>query len=280
MNFFPISKLFKNRHIANRNTVNSFWYGDSLSWIERACLKSFLDHDMHVRLFVYGSVDGVPDGVEVADANTIIPEKDIFFFDGVFGEKSKGTPSVFSNLFRYKLQAMEAGPWIDCDIYCVKPFNFNKNEHVFGWQNLKSINTAVLLLPKNSPVLEDLLDLFIPPFSIPAWVGSPARKELTQKFGDGEVHPSFLPWGSVGPRALTALVKKHDLLDLAQHMEVFYPVMLKDIENMFDPEFDVFESLEPETVCIHLWNNELRHRADTQPPEGSFLHKLWMEGHD
>lgn len=278
MDLSAITKFFTKQRNPEIFKVNSFWHGDSLGWMERACLKSFLDQGVHFRLYTYGAVAGIPEGIEVADANTIIPQDDIFFFDGLFGEKSKGSPAVFSNLFRYRLQKLKAGPWVDCDMYCVKPFRFDPNEYVFAWQKLNSVNTAVMSLPHDSPIVDDLLKLFDEPYSIPPWIGKKRRQKLKEIHGTREVHPSFLPWGSVGPKALTALIKKHNLTSEVRPIESFYPITYKDIDCLFDPDFDIQSGIAPETICIHLWNNKTKHMIGSVPIEGSFMHRLWIEG--
>jgi hypothetical protein len=223
-------------------------------------------------------VENIPDGVEVMDARTILPEEGVFYYDGLNTRESVGTPSTFSNQFRCKLQEIEAGIWVDCDVYCVGFFDFEDQPYVFAWQNKNIINSAVLKVPSDSALLKGMLALFEPPYTIPDWVGDKDRCELLERFPDGEVHPKLLPWGSVGPRALTALAHKHGAAGFAMGRKSFYPVMLKDLELLFDPDFDVNEKCTEMTKAIHLWNNEIRHRNDNIPPKGSFLYKVWCEG--
>jgi len=160
----------------------------------------------------------------------------------------------------------------------MKPFDFDDQAYVFAWQNSEIIATGVLKIPSDSILLIDLLALFEPPYTIPNWVGERDRLELLKRFSNGEAHPKFLPWASVGPRALTALAHKHSLTDLAMDRESFYPVIPQDLELLFDPNYDVIDKCTPMTKAIHLWNNEIRHRRDNVPPKGSFLYRLWLEG--
>lgn len=266
--------------IRNIKVVNSFWKGDTLTWVERACIRSFLRHGIKFRLYTYGEVTGIPEGTEVIDANTIHPADDVFVFEGMVESDSQGSPAVFANMFRYLLQKEGAGMWVDCDVYCARPFEIRDTPYIFGRQRPDSINNAVILLPKNCPMLTDLLALFDTPYSIPPWLKGPLHDELVKKHGTTDIHPSFLPWGSTGPRAFTALVEKHGLEEFVRPINVFYPVRLKQIEDMFDPTVDILGDLKPRTFVIHLWNNVIRHRVGETPAKGSFMHQLWLEGQE
>ncbi|WP_373028170.1 hypothetical protein [Sulfitobacter sp.] len=262
--------------------VNSFWHGGRLTWIERACMRSFLDKGIKFRLYAYGELDGVPDGVQLEDAAEILPETAIITYQGDDLPEAKGTPALFSNLFRYELQRLGKGLWVDCDFYCLKPFRFARMPFVFGYQHNRTIdgavNTAVLKLPKDSRILADLIKLYQPPYSIPPWVFQDHRARLAKQWGSEDVHPSYLPWGSFGPKALTALIWRHGLEEHILGRDRFYPITVADIEKMFDPAVDCADFFSPRTFGVHLWNNEIRHRAAETPPEGSFAHRLWLEG--
>src|SRR5262245_13716406 len=55
----------------------TLWIGSRLGRVERACLRSFLRHGHAVRLYSYGPVEGVPEGVRLADAASILPREAI-----------------------------------------------------------------------------------------------------------------------------------------------------------------------------------------------------------
>lgn len=237
---------------------------------------------MQFRLFAYEGLDGVPDGVQLEDAADILPKNNIITYQGDDLPEAHGTPALFSNLFRYELQRLGKGIWVDCDLYCLKPFRFARMPFVFGYQHNRTIdgavNTAVLKLPKNSQILTDLIKLYQPPYTIPPWVFKEHRSRLTKQWGSEDIHPSYLPWGTFGPKALTALIWKHKLEEHILGRDRFYPITVVDIERMFDPDIDSSKFFSPQTFAVHLWNNEIRHRAGEVPLEGSFAHRLWREG--
>jgi len=261
-----------------RTIINCFWHGSSLSWIEIACLKSFVTHGFRVRLYSYQTLVGIPSGVELVDANSVVPEIEMFFYDGPNTTKSKGTPATFSDYFRYKVQEHGLGLWVDCDVYCLQPFEFASEDNIYVWENDYRISGAILKLNPNGAILSELLSLFEPPYNIPRWVAKDARKALIEKHGSTNIHPRFLPWGCVGPIALHALLTEKGTLEQALPRSSFFPVLVWDLDDLFDPEFDLDTKIDKNTFGIQLWNNEIRHRREAVPPKGSFLRKVWEEG--
>lgn len=262
--------------------VNSFWHGGHLTWIERACMRSFLDKGTRFRLFTYDTPKGIPKGVEIEDAANILPKREIITYQGDDLPNARGTPALFSNLFRYELLRQRGGIWVDCDVYCLRPFRFKNTPYVFGYQHNRTIdgavNTGVLKLPKDSQILTDLIQLYQPPFSIPPWVFKHHRARLTKQWGGDDIHPSYLPWGTFGPKALTALIWRHGHEEHILGRDRFYPITVEQIGAMFDPDIDCSTFFSPQTMAVHLWNNEIRHLAHEKPADGSFAHRLWLEG--
>src|SRR5688500_1370812 len=89
---------------------NSLWLGPRLGPVEQACLLSVLRQGHEMALYCYEEPEGVPEGVNLLDAEEIIPRREIVRSPG-------GGASFFSNRFRYELQRQGRGTWIDCDLY-------------------------------------------------------------------------------------------------------------------------------------------------------------------
>jgi len=105
--------------------VNGLWIGSELSVIELLTLRSFLAHGHRFRLWLYGNLEtALPKGVEVMDANEVIPGERIFRYEDndQFGH-GKGSVSGFSDIFRYKLLYDHGGWWVDMDVTCLRPLN-------------------------------------------------------------------------------------------------------------------------------------------------------------
>ena len=74
--------------------IQSLWIGKSLSKLEILSMVSFIQNGHTYHLYTYEPVDNVPEGVIIKDGNEILDKSEIFYY-------SNGSPSAFSNLFRY-----------------------------------------------------------------------------------------------------------------------------------------------------------------------------------
>src|ERR1700687_338402 len=128
----------------------SFWHGPALSPYEYLCVKSFLDHGHEFILCSYRDI-AVPAGVIVQDAELIVPEADIFFYQGdpFYGG---GSIAGFSDVFRYTLLNRFGDWWTDLDVICLSP-RVPPGDIVFGIQDEHFIATAVLKCDKDAPFI-------------------------------------------------------------------------------------------------------------------------------
>jgi len=248
---------------------NTFWLG-TLGPLERACLRSMLHQGHSVRLWCYETPDGVPEGVELADAEGILPRTDLIFH-------SSGSVALFANRFRYELQRRSLGLWVDCDVYLVKPLG-DLPAQVLGRVDENEINTAVLKLPPNSPILEPLLTLF-DDCQVPPWLPWRARSAAWMRLlTSGRSGLSKMPWGSAGPRAVTWLARRYGVDREAMPPAHFYPRHWKDAAWILDPQFTLEDVCLPETLAVHLWNELIKGFKEKPAPPGSFLARLHREG--
>lgn len=100
--------------------INSLWIGE-LSDLEIASIKSWLNNGFTYHLYTYDNIENIPEGVEIKDANEIIPVNEFTNY------KNFITP--FSDLFRYKLLYLKGGCWVDCDLYSLRHFKINNKFH-------------------------------------------------------------------------------------------------------------------------------------------------------
>ena len=249
---------------------NTLWIGPALGAVERACLLSVMRHGHRLRLYCYAVPDGVPKGVEICDAAEILPEERII-------RHKSGSAALFANWFRYRLQEMGRGLWIDTDIYLLAPIEA-AGPTVMGEEEPGVLNTAVLRLPPESPLLPELLALF-EENSVPPWLKFRHRLRAQMRLLiTGRSGLAMMPWGSAGPNALTALATRHGLCHLALPREVFYPVHWRDADWIRNPAIRLEDRITPDTVAIHLWNERIRQFKDLPAPSGSFLARLQEEG--
>lgn len=250
--------------------LSTLWIGPELTFLERACLRSAMACGHEVILYCYEPPAGIPSGVELRDAAEILPQSQII-------RHRNGSPSLFSNRFRYELMHQGEATWIDCDLYFVAPLP-HVDGYLMGEQGGGTINGAVLRLPADSGLLASLRELFeeriVPPWL--AW-----RSRLVARWRlltTGRSGLAQMPWGSAGPEALTWLAAKHGVVDRAQPKEWFYPVHWTEADWICNPSRKLDEMIGPETVAVHLWNERLKPYDLASAPAGSFAAQLRDEG--
>jgi hypothetical protein len=234
----------------------SLWLGGDLGPIGEACLASFVQHGHAVTLYAYDAVRRLPDGVTLADASTVLPASRII------RHRPTGSHALFSDLFRYELLRRSAGIWIDCDVFCLRPFA-NQPEVVCGYEIDERIGSAVLRLPAASAILGRLIGLFSEQSPMPPWEPPHVLTQLQAARARGTAFDiSYLPWGSAGPRAITYFARQDDATMAAvRSRDVFYPVNWQEAESLVTANFDLRKSLTPDTLAVHLWHSWLaRHR--------------------
>ena len=245
------------------------WIGASIGPVERACIRSVLRQGHPLRLWTYSPPARVPDGVEMAEARLVLPESAII-------RHRNGSVALFANRFRYRLQQLGLGAWLDTDIYLIRPFsgsNYLLTEEAPGL-----INNAPFKTPPDSPLLAPLLALFEEK-TVPSWL--PLRDRIAARLRlltTGRSGLSRMPWGVAGPRAVTALARQYGLDHLASPPETFHPFSWTEADWILDPARTLDQRATEATVGVHLWNECIKGFKDKPAPPGSFLARLQAEG--
>jgi len=235
--------------------IGALWIGGSLSYLEQLCLKSFVDAGQPIVLYTYEGVTNAPAGVELADANDILPQT------GFLRHARTGSPALHSDLFRYHMLARHDDMiWADTDAYCVKPFT-TETGHFYAWESKHGLNGGVLGLPQDSRTLAALLEFTSDEFAIPDWFDE-AEKARLQALKDAgtPVHAAEMPWGVWGPAALTHYLKKTGEVKFALPQVALYPFHYKDRRMMLRPGVDMADYVTDETFSIHFYGRRMRAR--------------------
>jgi len=216
-------------------------------------MLSFVRGGQRLRLWNYGDLNDVPDGVEKADANKIIPKSDVFE-----NPSKPGSYALFANLFRYRLLQQEHTIWVDSDLIFLSDLDFDA-EYTFGLQNLLTINNAVLGAPSDSKLLKEL------------------EQQAEQRISEG-----LSRLGEAGPYLLTELVSNLGLWNRAKPIKSFYPIHFREIWKVFDPSYtNEIEKRISQSSGLHLWNEFLKDGRGLvkkqRPPHGSLMWKLFDE---
>ena len=240
--------------------ICSFWHGD-LGWLGRICIASFLEQGHRFELYAYGDVGAVPAGCVVRDANLVIPQSEMFFYKG------SRTPAVFADLFRLKLMQRNAGIWVDCDVYSVRPYE-GLGHYVYGIEGSRRgradepqmVNNAVFSCPPGE-LLEALFTTFEPgamPPGMPWFRALEVR--IRRLFGDA-LPVQDMQFGATGPWPLNYHLKRLGLFDYAQAKPVFYPMNYGDAGKLMLPGPTLADLVQPNTLSAHFWHSSLTDRG-------------------
>ena len=253
-------------------TIVSFWHGP-MSWLEALSIASFRRHGHRVEVYSYDPIPSLPDGAIACDAADVLPRDMLVFYKG------RGTPGVFSDYFRMTALRQSRGVYADLDVYCVRPI-VGPPDYLMAYERPGSVNGAVLHIPADAPLLDDLMSIFtqterpmiephLPPFR---------RMEVAIRrlFGE-KITPEHMQYGATGPMALTYYVQQRDLTGNVLPSTALYPIPYEDIPALMQPGSSVDPAIMPETLAVHLWRSQLtrRGRADMPvPPPGSAMAEL------
>lgn len=258
--------------MTDRPTICSFWHGP-FGWLEQLSVRSFLRHGHAVHIYGYEPIDGLPDGAVFRDLGDLIPRERMFYYKG------KGTVGVFSDLVRMTLLRHRRGIWADCDIYCVAPLPAAP-DYLMAYERRGSVNGAVLHIPHDAPLLDDLLGIFADgerPLMEPHLPLGRRLEVAVRRLAGAKVPAEYMQYGATGPFALTHYVKKHGLLDRVLPSDVFYPIPYEGIPALMRAGSTVDDALTERTLGVHLWSSQLTRRgreAMPVPEPGSALAQL------
>ena len=241
--------------LADELEFASFWHG-RLNPFAYACLSSFPQAGVSLRVFTYDPDLEVPPGVRHADARTICPDESL---TSRFIANGKPSLATFADMFRYRMMRQTGCCWIDTDMLCLSRPAFNDDGFVFCRQadavGTSLVNNAVLRLPPTSPALTELI------------AEADAAIDVDQR------------WGAIGPFLLTPVLAKYDLTQHAVDSQVCYPIEPEQFWKPFLPSYRdrVAEKVRGASM-LHLWSEAIRwsgYDFSVCPPEGSYLHQCF-----
>ena len=251
--------------------IKSLWVGDSLSIIEQLALSSFIHHGHQVELFTYNDIANIPAGVIIRDANEILGEDSIFMY------KKRPSYAAFANWFRYVMLYKEGGVWIDTDVVCLKPFDFEA-DIFFGMEQYDKINNAVIGSKAGIDLFDFLANQAAAPNNfLPYDTTREKRRKLIRRYLKGNGRGD-LKWGETGPTGLTRALNYFGYQDYALPTTAFYPIHSTCWNNIFDETYPQPEPYFPDSYAIHIWNEMMRRKPgfdkNSQYPKNSLIEEL------
>ncbi|UWQ21258.1 hypothetical protein [Jannaschia sp. W003] len=256
--------------------VAMFWTNAPLSFVERLCIQSFLDVGHPLTMYSYEPVDGLPDGVEARDAREIMACP-----DEIPTHERTDSPALFSDVFRYRLLRRRPGViWSDTDAYCLRPFR-PVDGYLFSWDDAerKTVASGVLAMPADSPALRELNAWAADPEAVLPWLPPRILAQALRRKRDGDpMTASEMPWGALGPQALTWELRQSKEIRYALPSEVLYPVHYSERGRYFRRARLTWQACTPATQSIHFYGRRVRDRLATYhdgvPPKGTILDRL------
>lgn len=192
--------------------------------MERLCIASYMQNEHEFHLYTYNSIENIPEGTIVKDANDIISYDKIFY-------DSRGGVASFADWFRYKLLYERGGWWVDMDSVCLRHFDIESefcfsSEYEYNSQ-LYTVNNGFIKSPPKIEFLQEMLMM------------------VDKKIGEP------IDWGDFGPRLLGRILKGYESNEYIQPPEVFCPISWNKVYMLISKQ----EWEWPKSAfAVHLWN--------------------------
>lgn len=241
-----------------RQEVRAFWSGPDLSFYEQLSLKSMLASGARVLLYTYEKTLSVPHGVELVDANEILP-----WPSDSYGEVNRNSSfALHSDLFRYVALHRFGGWYIDLDLILLQD-RLPSCDTFLAYAGTDWVNTAVMKFPAGSPVMAE------------------AIMEAQRLLPETDLSQHTADRGIVGPALMTQLVRKNDLAGMVLPQIRAFEIKYDEALDFFNPvRCSSIEARLAQSDFTHLWNEVTRFvriPKNFGPPEGSFLDLLFQK---
>jgi mannosyltransferase OCH1-like enzyme len=214
--------------------IHFLWINNQpLSNLEKMCLKSHINNNHSCVLWSYDTNIQYPNGIEIRDANTIIPRDKIFAYKK---PPFKNNLAGFSDLFRYKVLYEYGGWWCDIDVLCLKKFDFSQ-DYVFATE--RKMNKTIGLAPAviKCPIKSNLIKSCL----------EDAEKRLSIN--------TNINWCEIAHKLLNKYIGEYNLQQYLVDYKIFCPVDWFNIKPFFEKNYDIDTNI---SYGIHLWNTVVK----------------------
>lgn len=250
--------------------ICTFWYGERLRPIDWLCLSSMVQTGQTVKLYSHGPVENIPEGVQLLEAEPILPLATLYRLDPHFPDfKPSRTIVQFSDLFRIKLMKHKAGVWLDTDVYLVKQFHPEEGKVWLARENRSRVGVSALYLPADNPIIKEFDDYITSGEMVPNWLGFHRRFFVPWRLRRNKlpVVPGRVGITVFGNDGISRLAKRHGFFNEAKEKETFYYWTGRDSERIFDPAFGLEPLNDPRFIGFHVHKKD---KTIVPPREGSF----------
>jgi hypothetical protein len=249
-----------------RPEIVTFWHGP-LDTLRRLCLRSQVAAGHKVTVYSFEPLAQLPDGVGNAEAEAILPHTfaERLRPTGPDGVWRDWTTLQFSDFFRMRLMAENAGLWLDADVMLLRPVEMDPAKPYFAWERRRQLGNSVLYLPPSDPIVTAFASLMQQDELTPDWLA--LRHRLTFALGRwrGTKRVSDIRVAIFGPAALTALARRAGELGHALPKKSFYAVHAEP-KLFFEPHEVCSLIDDPEIIGFHI---SPKGRGNSAPMPGS-----------
>jgi hypothetical protein len=139
--------------------INFLWIGSKLGKLEQLSLKSFIDNNHEVHLWLYDlNCSNVPHGTILRNAAEILPSEKIFSYVGG-GDCRTGSYGGFSDLFRYYLLKKHGGWYCDMDVSCLNNFSkLDEQQYIFRPHKRIGVVGNIMKCPQDSAIINTCIE--------------------------------------------------------------------------------------------------------------------------
>ena len=240
--------------VKNLPIIQSLWIGGELSNVERLAICSFLHHGHAFHLYTYGEVKNIPKGTVIKDGKTILPEAEIFT------HKATGSYAIFADWFRWALLYKQGNFWVDMDMVCLRPLDFDIwPVFGFGREDKKFILNSILAFPARDKICKFMAKACENPLAILAENSFriKIKKCLLRLIYTQKEYRPLVSWGASGGVApFTNAATYWNIKHLAKSEKYFNPMSDLVWEQIFTKDIP-FESIS-NSYLIHLSNEMIR----------------------
>jgi len=237
--------------------VHGLWIGERLSILAELCIRSFLYHGFRFKLFTYGPVENVPDGVAILDAGMILPANEAFVH-------KTGSLAPAADWFRYRFLHRNGGVWVDMDLICLKPFRIQRVPW-FARENGSTVAIGLLAFPPGHELLREMERLAADPAAVMPWdtdEQARVKAELMRSMPGVAERRMAVDWGSAGPGEFTRALGHFGLLGHAAAHSSVYPVHYGVWRHLYDGTLRLDSPAFEQSFAIHLWGELTRREPD------------------
>src|SRR5450631_4629600 len=236
-----------------RPEIVTFWHGP-LDALRTLCLRSQVAAGHKVTVYSFEPLAPLPEGVGNAAAEAILPRAfaERLRPTGPDGVWRDWTTLQYSDFFRMRLMAQNAGLWLDADVLLLRPVEIDPARPYFAWERPRQLGNSVLYLPPGDPIIGEFDQLMQHDELTPDWLS--LRHRLTfalRRLRGGSNRLSDIRVAIFGPAALTALARRAGELHYALPRKSFYAVHAEP-RLFFEPSD--FSALigDPEILGFHI----------------------------